>query len=170
MSSPTGALARCASVLLGLEVGHLGDALLGMALEATLQRHADQSSASNQAAINGGLTIWCWLVSLGCAFLVDRVGRRTLFLIAGVGMLIAFSVWTACSAVYEKTGNPSAGSAVLAMIFLFYGGYGVGWLAGSIAAGLLYQHSLVALVAFAIGAQLASIPPFLAAGRREAAL
>jgi len=52
---------------------------------------------------------------------------------------------------------------------LFYGGYGVGWLAGSIAAGLLYQHSLVALVAFAIGAQLASIPPFLAAGRREAA-
>lgn len=79
-------------------------------------------SPSNQAAINGGLTIWCWLVSLGCAFLVDRVGRRTLFLGAGVGMLIFFSIWTACSAVYEKTGNASAGSAVLAMIFLFYGG------------------------------------------------
>lgn len=80
------------------------------------------SSPSTQSVINGGLTIWCWLVSLGCAFLVDRVGRRVLFLGAGVGMLIAFTIWTACSAVYEKTGNASAGSAVLAMIFLFYGG------------------------------------------------
>jgi hypothetical protein len=77
---------------------------------------------SDQALINGGLTIWCLLVSLGCAFLVDRVGRRTLFLSAGIGMLIAFSVWTGCSAVYAQTGNSSAGSAVLAMIFLFYGG------------------------------------------------
>lgn len=78
--------------------------------------------SSDQALINGGLTIWAFLVSLGCAFLVDRVGRRTLFLSAGVGMLITFSVWTACSAVYAQTGNSSAGSAVLAMIFLFYGG------------------------------------------------
>jgi hypothetical protein len=37
-------------------------------------------------------------------------------------MLIAFTIWTACSAVYAQTGNSSAGSAVLAMIFLFYGG------------------------------------------------
>lgn len=53
---------------------------------------------------------------------MDRVGRRTLFLSAGIGMLITFSIWTACSAVYAQTGNASAGSAVLAMIFLFYGG------------------------------------------------
>ncbi|PSN59655.1 general substrate transporter [Corynespora cassiicola Philippines] len=85
------------------------------------------TNSSNQALINGGLTIWCWLVSLGCAFLVDRVGRRTLFLGAGVGMLIAFSIWTACSAVYAQTGNSSAGSAVLAMIFLFYGAAGLAW-------------------------------------------
>lgn len=37
-------------------------------------------------------------------------------------MLIAFTIWTACSAVYAKTGNSGAGSAVLAMIFVFYGG------------------------------------------------
>ncbi|OAK94160.1 general substrate transporter [Phaeosphaeriaceae sp. SRC1lsM3a] len=79
------------------------------------------------ALINGGLTIWCFLVSLGCAFLVDRVGRRTLFLTSGVGMLIAFTIWTACSAVYAKTGNSGAGSAVLAMIFVFYGVAGFAW-------------------------------------------
>ncbi|KAL1593081.1 hypothetical protein SLS59_009406 [Nothophoma quercina] len=85
------------------------------------------TNGSDQALINGGLTIWCFLVSLGCAFLVDRIGRRTLFLSAGVGMLIAFSIWTACSAVYAQTGNSSAGSAVLAMIFLFYGAAGFAW-------------------------------------------
>lgn len=42
-------------------------------------------------------------------------------------MLIAFTVWTACSAVYAQTGNSSAGSAVLAMIFLFYGAAGIAW-------------------------------------------
>lgn len=41
-------------------------------------------------------------------------------------MLVSFTIWTACSAVYAKTGNSGAGSAVLAMIFLFYGMAGLG--------------------------------------------
>ncbi|KAK2026937.1 general substrate transporter [Colletotrichum zoysiae] len=80
-----------------------------------------------QAYINGGLTIWSWLVSLTAAFFVDRVGRRVLFLSAGVGMLVSFSIWTACSAVYAQTGSPSAGIAVVAMIFVFYGVAGAAW-------------------------------------------
>lgn len=42
-------------------------------------------------------------------------------------MLVSFTIWTACSAVYAKTESTSAGSAVLAMIFLFYGTAGVAW-------------------------------------------
>ncbi|KAB2111700.1 hypothetical protein AG0111_0g357 [Alternaria gaisen] len=103
-----------------------GNGLVSYYLAAVLQTIGITNS-SDQALINGGLTIWCWLVSLGCAFLVDRVGRRTLFLSAGIGMLIAFTIWTACSAVYAQTGNSSAGSAVLAMIFLFYGAAGIAW-------------------------------------------
>jgi predicted MFS family arabinose efflux permease len=45
---------------------------------------------------------------------------------------------------------------------VFYLGYGSGWLVGSIATGVLYEHSRVGLVAFAAAAQLASIPFFLA--------
>src|SRR5205809_2424349 len=52
---------------------------------------------------------------------------------------------------------------------LFYGGYGVGWLIGSVAAGLLYDQSHMALVAFAVAAQLTSLPLFLIANRRESA-
>jgi hypothetical protein len=48
-----------------------------------------------QSLINGGLQIWSFLVAIGFSvFLVDYFGRRTLFLIAGVGMLITFSIWT----------------------------------------------------------------------------
>lgn len=51
---------------------------------------------------------------------------------------------------------------------LFYTGYGVGWLVGSVTTGLLYDRSRVALVVFSIAAQLASVPVFVIAGRRSA--
>jgi predicted MFS family arabinose efflux permease len=44
---------------------------------------------------------------------------------------------------------------------LLYTGYGSGWLVGSIIMGLLYQQSRLALVVFAIAAQLASVPLFI---------
>lgn len=59
--------------------------------------------------------------------LVDRFGRKNLFMIAAVGMLVTFSIWTACSAIYAQTGNKAAGKAVLAMNFLFYGIAGFAW-------------------------------------------
>ncbi|KAL6237950.1 hypothetical protein BDW75DRAFT_248153 [Aspergillus navahoensis] len=85
------------------------------------------TESRTQAEINGGLTIWCLLVSLAAAFLVDLFGRKTLFLFAGIGMLISFSVWTACSAIYSHTESAPTGRAVLAMIFLFYGAAGAAW-------------------------------------------
>jgi len=52
---------------------------------------------------------------------------------------------------------------------LFYTGYGVGWLVGSTATGLLYDRSLAAVIGFSITAQLASLPLFLVAARRQRA-
>jgi MFS family permease len=49
---------------------------------------------------------------------------------------------------------------------LFYLGYGAGWLVGSVTTGLLYDRSRVALVVFAMVAQLASLPFFILASRR----
>jgi MFS family permease len=50
---------------------------------------------------------------------------------------------------------------------IFYAGYGIGWLVGSIAIGLLYQLSVAAVIAFSMAIQLSSIPLFLLARRRE---
>ncbi|KAI5240509.1 hypothetical protein E4T42_08352, partial [Aureobasidium subglaciale] len=82
----------------------------------------------DQALFNGGLQIWSLFVAICFSvFLVDKFGRRKLFLIAAVGMLVTLTIWTACSAVFAKTGNAGAGKAVLAMIFLFYGVAGFAW-------------------------------------------
>jgi MFS family permease len=50
---------------------------------------------------------------------------------------------------------------------LFYTGYGLGWLVGSIATGVLYSQSLTVLVAFSVAAQLASLPAFALGHRME---
>jgi MFS family permease len=48
----------------------------------------------------------------------------------------------------------------------FYLGYGGGWLAGSVTAGLLYERSRLALIVFAVAVLLASVPFFMAGARR----
>ena len=52
---------------------------------------------------------------------------------------------------------------------LFYAGYGVGWLVGSVVTGLLYERSLPALVGFSVAVMLLSIPIFVVAGRASGA-
>ena len=48
---------------------------------------------------------------------------------------------------------------------LFYTGYGVGWLAGSVTTGLLYGRSIAATIGFSVAVQFLSIPLFIIAGR-----
>ena len=85
------------------------------------------TSPYKQDLLNGGLTIFQFFVTVISAMFVDKVGRRPLFLCAAIGMLIAFSVWTGCSAVYAETGNQGAGRAVIGMIFLFFLAAGLAW-------------------------------------------
>jgi hypothetical protein len=53
--------------------------------------------------------------------MVERVGRRFLFMTSTVGMVIAFTMQTVCSAQYALHGNQAAAHAVIAFIFIFYG-------------------------------------------------
>jgi MFS family permease len=85
------------------------------------------TTSYDQSLINGGLQIWSFLVAIFFSLCVDKMGRKLLFMIAGVGMLFTFSTLTACSVVYAQSGNSGAGSAVIAMIFLFYGVAGFAW-------------------------------------------
>ncbi|GGM43695.1 MFS transporter [Micromonospora sonchi] len=129
------------------------------------------------------------LASLGLGKLYDRVGFPTV--IVGVLATATFSPFVFLLPVHLALvgmalwgiGQATQDSLLAALVAsvlpqgrrnlafgLYYAGYGVGWLVGAVAAGLLYEQSRVALVLFAAGAQLASVPIFLAArlGRRAA--
>ncbi|KAK5175399.1 uncharacterized protein LTR77_000538 [Saxophila tyrrhenica] len=86
--------------------------------------------------INGSLNILSLLVSVGCAFLVDKVGRRPLFLISTSCMLVIYVIWTLCTALYQTDDNEVAGKTVIAMIFLYSISYAVAW------SGLLVAYTV----------------------------
>ncbi|SMQ52647.1 unnamed protein product [Zymoseptoria tritici ST99CH_1A5] len=85
------------------------------------------TNSNTQLLINGGIQIMNLAVALGQCFVVDRVGRRTLFLISTTGMLVSFTVWTACAGHFARTGIQASGNAVVAMIFLYYVCYNLAW-------------------------------------------
>lgn len=59
--------------------------------------------------------------------MVDRLGRRTLFLISTAGMLVSYICWTALNSVFARDSNQTAGYAVLAFIFIYYFFYDIAW-------------------------------------------
>ena len=46
------------------------------------------TSTNTKAAINGALQVWNLIAAMTGAMLIDLLGRRTLFIISNVGMLI----------------------------------------------------------------------------------
>ncbi|KAI6780844.1 uncharacterized protein J7T54_007323 [Emericellopsis cladophorae] len=87
-----------------------------------LSRVMDSIGITNkdtQALVNGIINIWNWLIALTTAFFVERIGRRPLFRISTIGMLIMFTAWTIASERFAVTGAKAAGTAVLALIFLY---------------------------------------------------
>lgn len=69
------------------------------------------------------LAVWNLLFAITASFLVDRVGRRGLFLTATGGSLVFFVMQTVCSAQYAMHAKPAAAHAVIAFIFLYYAAY-----------------------------------------------
>lgn len=69
-----------------------------------------------KTAINGGLQVWNLLCAMAGAFLVDRVGRRPLFIVSTVGMFIVFCMWTLTTALVSENGNKAAATATVPII------------------------------------------------------
>ncbi|KAH7120284.1 MFS transporter [Dactylonectria estremocensis] len=78
-----------------------------------------------QNIINLSLSCWFWLCATACAFLTPFLPRRTQYLTAFVGMTIVFSIWTGVSAGYAQNPTHAAGTAVVAMIFLYNSMYSI---------------------------------------------
>ncbi|KAL6704289.1 hypothetical protein ACN47E_008353 [Coniothyrium glycines] len=92
--------------------------------------------SDTQLGINGGLTILSLIVSVSCALLVDRVGRRPLFIAATASMCLTFIIWTIASSQQEANQSVAAGRAVIAMIWIFSVAYALAW------SGLLVAYTV----------------------------
>ncbi|KAK6465612.1 putative hexose transporter [Scheffersomyces coipomensis] len=86
------------------------------------------TSPTKQLQINGCLMIYNFFISIFAACVVYKFKRRTVFLSCISGMLLTYIIWTALSAVNQKTNFEHKGLAngVLAMIFLYYLAYNFG--------------------------------------------
>ncbi|KAK9798725.1 putative General substrate transporter [Seiridium cardinale] len=77
------------------------------------------TGTTQQTGINGGLNILNFLSSVIGASLVDRTGRRKLWMISYIGMIVIFVPYIALNAVYAKEGRSGEGYGVIVCLFLF---------------------------------------------------
>lgn len=127
-------------ISLGIISQYSGNALFSNYLNK-IYAGAGITKESQTIPLNGGQTILSLLISVGCAFLVDRVGRRPLFLASTSGMVLMFTAWTISSAIYEKSinenkTNTAAGYVQVVWVWLFGVFYSLAW------SGLLVAYTL----------------------------
>ncbi|CAG8951282.1 hypothetical protein HYFRA_00008031 [Hymenoscyphus fraxineus] len=112
-----------------------GNGLVSYYIHAVLNQIGIEETTL-QLLINGILQFTNILVATGMCFFVDRLGRRTLFLISTGGMFVTYLVWTVCSAQFVIHGSKSSANAVVVAIFIYYVFYNTAW------SGLLIGYSV----------------------------
>ncbi|KAJ8195307.1 hypothetical protein LV157_002128 [Aspergillus fumigatus] len=77
--------------------------------------------------LTSGLAIWNLILSFGAALNVERFGRRPLFLVSIIGMLVSYVLIMGLFAGFATTGSHAMSVAVVPSIFLYYGFYDIAW-------------------------------------------
>ncbi|KEZ45040.1 hypothetical protein SAPIO_CDS2448 [Scedosporium apiospermum] len=77
--------------------------------------------------LTSGLAIWNLILAFGAALNVERFGRRPLFLLSILGMLISYCLVMGFSAGFDSTKKSGLGIAVIPALFLYYGFYDIAW-------------------------------------------
>lgn len=93
-----------------------------------LTKVLDQLGITNpttQLLINGLLQIWNLFWAILASTLVERIGRRILFITSTAGMLVFYVLQTVGLGVFTEHGKQPAAHATIAFIFLFYAFYDI---------------------------------------------
>ncbi|KAF5376001.1 hypothetical protein D9757_008819 [Collybiopsis confluens] len=85
----------------------------------------DITDPTIQLLINGIMTIWSLFWALLASGLIDKLGRRPLFLSSAIGVLLAWIGQTVSFAVFWQQKVPAAAHSLIAFIFLFSAAYGL---------------------------------------------
>ncbi|KFZ20350.1 hypothetical protein V502_03221 [Pseudogymnoascus sp. VKM F-4520 (FW-2644)] len=112
------------SVTLGIFSQWSGNGVVSYYLSLIL-RTVGITSVTQQTLLNGFLNLWNLIMAVCAALMVDKVGRRKLFLTSTSIMLVSYIIITALSATFAKSGVKSVGSAVIPFLFIFFAGYDI---------------------------------------------
>lgn len=88
---------------------------------------AGVTDSTAKLGLSAGQTVLALITSVTMALLVDKVGRRPMFLAATGGMFCTFVFWTLTSGLYEEHGAPGASQAMIFFIWLFGFMYALAW-------------------------------------------
>lgn len=127
-------------VSLGVISQYSGNALFSNYMNS-IYIGAGIKNQNQKLAMSTGKTILDLIVTITAALNVDRYGRRPLFLLSMIGMVLSFVCWTITGAIYENTHemNAQAGYAQLVFIWIFGVFYDIGF------SGLLVAYALEVL-------------------------
>ncbi|ASV73231.1 Permease of the major facilitator superfamily [Thermogutta terrifontis] len=118
------------------------------------------------ALIFGRLFDRIGFLAVAIGVLASALFAPLVFLKGTVGAAVGLALWGIGMGAQESIIRAAVGAMVPSewrgrAYGIFNAGYGLAWFAGSACMGVLYGFSLPVLVAFSVGAQLASLPFFL---------
>ncbi|KAH8689382.1 general substrate transporter [Talaromyces proteolyticus] len=124
-------------ISLGIISQYSGNALFSNYMNA-IYAGAGITTQNQKLALSTGKTILDIIATISAATQVDKFGRRPLFLVSTVGMLLAFVCWTITGAVYENSNSTNSGSGYAQLVFIWIFGifYDIGF------SGLLIAYAL----------------------------
>ncbi|KAK9453360.1 general substrate transporter [Dipodascopsis uninucleata] len=112
------------TVTLGIFAQWSGNGIVSYYLAIVLAS-AGIESQTEQTLINGALQIWNLIFAVGASILVDRIGRRTLFLWSASGMMVSYAAITALAGVFANTSNRAVGLGMIPVLFVYYSHYDI---------------------------------------------
>lgn len=109
-----------------------GTGLIGYYLSKILT-DAGITNPHFQNQLNGIIATTNWFEAIFFALMVDRIGRRPLFLTSNTGMCFTFAIWIALTAVQNRTHSGSLGKGIICMIFFHNFFYNLCWVSLNVA-------------------------------------
>ncbi|KAI6383080.1 hypothetical protein MCOR25_000268 [Pyricularia grisea] len=122
-------------ISLGLFSQWSGNAIISN-YSAILYENAGITDSTARLGLSAGNSMLAVVVSITCAMLVDRFGRRPIFLIATGGMLGTLIIWCLSCGLYEEHRTAGSDMALVFFIWLFGVFYAIAW------SGLLIGYAL----------------------------
>jgi MFS family permease len=110
------------SISLGIFAQWAGNGVISYYLSLILNS-VGVTNVRDQTLISACLQMWDLAFAALGAYLIDRLGRRPLFLASATIMFVSYVLVTAFSGTFAVTNKAAIGGAVIPFLFIFFAGY-----------------------------------------------